>query len=302
MKFLLATVLLLMTFAAVSQRQYFVLVESENNQPFYVRIGDNNYSSSSIGHIILSGLSDSAYTLEIGFPKDQFPTNQFVVRIKKKDHGFQLKNLPDKGWVLFDYQTMELLYPIKRQDGLSQTGYSMIKRNDAFAKLLSQVVNDTAVLYMIVYDKPSQPPTVTPAKTTVDSMVVKKDDNPKPEAKLSETAIAIPAILKLGEKDTDSGRLVTYKDNNDSVRIFISSESVQEKQTQTKEAGNSSPNNLAIITPVVQSNNKPSNSSTEPETKEKPGNDIQDKKPDAATSIKLKDTVASTSTAKEAGV
>ena len=106
MRFLLTSVFLFATVAAFSQRNYFVLIESEKSQPFYVRLGDVNYSSSSFGHVILSDLSDSAYTLEIGFPKDQFPSNQFVIRIKKKDHVFQLKNLPDKGWVLFDYQTL----------------------------------------------------------------------------------------------------------------------------------------------------------------------------------------------------
>src|SRR6476661_4481916 len=117
MKVLLTSAFMMLTLAVLSQRQYYVLIESDNNQPFYVRIGDNNYSSSSIGHLIISNLIDSAYTFEIGFPKDQYPSNQFVIRIKKKDHGYQLKNLPDKGWVLYDFQTMELIYPNKKQDG-----------------------------------------------------------------------------------------------------------------------------------------------------------------------------------------
>ena len=100
MKTVLVSIFLIFSLAGFSQRQYFILVESENRQPIYVRVGETTYNSSSIGHVILSGMSDSVYTLEIGFSKDQFPSHQFVVKINRKDHGYQLKNLPDKGWVL----------------------------------------------------------------------------------------------------------------------------------------------------------------------------------------------------------
>ncbi|HYJ36974.1 MAG TPA: DUF4476 domain-containing protein [Chitinophagaceae bacterium] len=175
MKTVLASIFLIFSLAGFSQRQYFILVESENRQPIYVRVGETTYHSSSIGHVIISGMTDSVYTLEVGFPKDQFPSHQFVVKINRKDHGYQLKNLPDKGWVLFNFQTMELLQPVKK-DGMAQAGYSLIKRNDGFAKLLSQVVNDTAVLYSLVYDKPVEKVVKSEAKPPVETI-------PKPDTK-----------------------------------------------------------------------------------------------------------------------
>src|SRR6185436_11476552 len=121
MKLALVSLLLCFSAAGFSQRQYFVLVESENHQAIYVRIGETIYNSSSIGHVIIPALSDSVYTLEIGLASDQSSSNQFTIRINKKDHGYQLKKLSDKGWVLFNFQTMEIVYPAKKE-GLAQSG------------------------------------------------------------------------------------------------------------------------------------------------------------------------------------
>ena len=267
MKLAFTTILLGLSLAGSSQRLYFVLIESENHQPIYVRIGETTYSSSSIGHVILSGMADSVYTLEIGFPKDQYPSNQFVVKINKKDHGYQLKNLNDQGWVLFNYQTQELIRPVKRE-GMSQAGYSLIKRNDGFAKLLSQVVNDTAVLYSMVYDKPvesiaktetkpraeemkpkvedSKPkvedtkpkvedtkPKVEDTKLPVGAVAAKKTDVLREPEELPKQVKTVPLISKVEEVQSDSGKHILYMDNRDSVRIFIGSDQAVSKQTST---------------------------------------------------------------------
>jgi hypothetical protein len=302
MKFLLTSIFFLFALASFSQRNYYVLIESEKNQPFYVRMGDNNYSSSAFGHVILSGLSDSAYTLEIGFPKDEFPASQFVIRIKKKDHGFQLKNLPDKGWVLFDYQTLELIYPIHKQNGTSQTGYSLVKRNDSFSKLLSRVVNDTSVLYTIVYDKPVEPPVPGPSRT-VDSPIVKNEDRPRAEVATSKLGPTVPLIVKVGDAATDSGRQLTYMDNHDSVRIFINAET-PEKKTVTKEEETKSVSNpttkpmiVAAVPPITKSSDPVESTVKKEESpavkkEESPVVKKEDKPVEQENNLKPKDTLA----------
>ena len=236
MKFAFVSLLLCFSIAGFSQRQYFVLLESENRQPIYVRIGETIYNSSSIGHVIIPALSDSVYVLEIGLASDQSSSNQFTIRINKKDHGYQLKKLSDKGWVLFNFQTTELVYPAKK-DGLAQSGYSLVKRDDGFAKLLSQVVNDTAVLYSIVYQKPVEPVVKIETKSaTVDShkeetAITKKEDPPlaKKEESIKEPAeqlkqvakVPVVAVAKVQEVESDSGKHIVYLDDKDSVRIFI---------------------------------------------------------------------------------
>jgi len=213
-----------------SQRQYYVFVESENSQPFYVRLGEAIHNSSGVGHVIVSQLIDSTYTFEIGFPKDQYPSNQFVIRINKKDHGYQLKNLTGKGWVLFDYQTAELLYPVKKE-GIAQSGYSLVKKEDGFARLLSEVVNDTSVLYSIVYEKPIEPVVKKEKVVAQDTALKKEDVVTKQNTEPLKEVPALVGVSLIEQKQSDSGRQMTFKDDKDSVSIFIPVEQEVQKQT-----------------------------------------------------------------------
>ena len=93
---------------------------------------------------------------------------------------------------------MELLQPIKKE-GISQAGYSLVKRNDGFAKLLSQVVNDTAVLYSLVYEKPVEPVVKTESKPAAETST--KADN-KPEVESTTKSDAKPAVQNLAKTET----------------------------------------------------------------------------------------------------
>jgi hypothetical protein len=156
-----------------SQQSYFVLIQSEKSQPFYARVLDKNYSSSSIGHLIISNLKDSAYTVVIGFPQNSAAEQEFLIRIGKKDRGYQLKNLGDKGWALFDTRTLELISPVKSDKTMSGGTAVYIKKTDDFARLMAGVVNDTAVMYAMVEPK-------------VEPVVAKKDEVKKDEPKKEE--------------------------------------------------------------------------------------------------------------------
>lgn len=172
------------------QQNYFVLIQSEKSQPFYARVLDRNYSSSAIGHLIISNLKDSAYTVVIGFPQNAFPEQEFLIRISKKDRGYQLKNLGDKGWALFDTRSLELISPVKAERGASGGTAVYIRKTDAFAKLMAGVVNDTAVMYAMVEEKPKQA-----------ELVVKKEDVKK-EAGKEEPAVAVTPVEKKPEPDS----------------------------------------------------------------------------------------------------
>ena len=230
MKAALIAFFVVIALAGQSQRQYYVFVESENSQPFYVRLGEAIHNSSGVGHVIVSQLIDSTYTFEIGFPKDQYPSNQFVIRINKKDHGYQLKNLTGKGWVLFDYQTAELLYPVKKE-GIAQSGYSLVKKEDGFARLLSEVVNDTSVLYSIVYEKPIEPVVKKEKVVAQDTALKKEDVVTKQNTEPLKEVPALVGVSLIGQKQSDSGRQMTFKDDKDSVSIFIPVEQEVQKQT-----------------------------------------------------------------------
>jgi hypothetical protein len=139
----LVVALSLFMISAMAQQEYFIFIQEPGGQPFYVRMGEESHSSSAIGHIILSHLKDSVYTLFVGFPKNRIAEQQFVVRMNRKDHGFDLKNNGGV-WQLQDLQTGESMNAMLSSHVDSQA----IRRTDTYSQLMANVVDDSAVLYM----------------------------------------------------------------------------------------------------------------------------------------------------------
>lgn len=239
-----------------AQQDYFVFVQSEKRQPFYVRLAEKNYSSSSTGHVILSKLKDSSYVITVGFPQNQFPEQDFTVRVSRRDRGFELKNLGEKGWALFDWQTMELINAARAAGGnTGGAGYSLVKKSDDFAKLMASVVNDTAVMYTVVMEEKKQP--VLVAKDTVKSDVAKIETKPvqEPEIKKPEPgqkADTVRATNTIIPKDVAAKDNVLPKDSGAVAKQnpvakessvgtkpnpVIKDSSVIAKQNQAKDSG-----------------------------------------------------------------
>ena len=72
--------------SARAQQNWFLYIQSESSQSFYVRIGEKIYSSSPVGHLVINGLRDSTYRLAIGFPQSLYREHQFAVPVRKKDY------------------------------------------------------------------------------------------------------------------------------------------------------------------------------------------------------------------------
>jgi hypothetical protein len=141
-----AILLFLLTgFGAFSQKDYFIYIQTDNSQPFYVLMDGKTFSSSDHGYLILSGLQGQAYQFVIGFPRNSFPEQSFALSVDNKDAGYQLKNFGDKGWGLSNYQTAEVTMNRNNERGNSMI--SGTKKTDSFSILLSNVVNDTSILY-----------------------------------------------------------------------------------------------------------------------------------------------------------
>ena len=188
---------LLFTLALSAQNDYFLFIQSENNQPYYVQTDGKTLSSSAIGHLIISGLKDSVYSLNIGFPKNQFPEQVFQVRINKKDGGYQLKNMGTDGWVLFNIQTLQLIKAQPAALKKQTISYGDIRKSDVFSTLMAGLVNDSAVLYTSIAKvepvKESSKASVSdtqplPNEVTRTDAVAKKDSVTRPlEAVVQET-------------------------------------------------------------------------------------------------------------------
>lgn len=197
-KLLLLCTLLGSVLPLMAQKVYFIYIESELRSPFYVKRGEQVYSSSSSGYLILSKLPDSTYTLMVG-PGANMPEVRFEVALNGKDRGFLLKKFNDS-WGLFDMQSLELLRPAGSGNGLG-TGTRL--REDRFTAMLSQAAADTSLLY--------QPVTATAA-----TPVIKKQEE-KP-ASANNTALVRDVATATASVPAKTETTVAATTETDSVK------------------------------------------------------------------------------------
>jgi hypothetical protein len=111
--FLLAAfVLLVFSTGAQAQKVYFIFLQSENSHPFYVKMADKIYSSSSTGYLIIPDLKENSYNFNLGFANQSKPEANFTVDITNTDRGLLIKNT-DEGFNLFDLQSLAVYKPVK---------------------------------------------------------------------------------------------------------------------------------------------------------------------------------------------
>lgn len=175
---------------SLSQKVYFVYLQSEQEQPFFVKMNDKIYSSTASGYLILSKLYDSSYSFSVGFPGNKWPEQRFSVFINKKDHGYLLKNFADKGWGLFDLQSLgtQMAMPEEKKTTAIRTEKKEVSE---FTDILSKAADDSSLKEkQVLIKEEKKPDTIVQAaaKTeetkpdTIVQAVVKKEEI-KPEEK-----------------------------------------------------------------------------------------------------------------------
>lgn len=206
--FVFATVCVLF---ARAQQIRFIYLQTEGGQPFYAKLNNKVVSSSQTGYLILPKLSDGEYNVKVGFPKNEFPEENFKISIDKKNEGFLLKNFNNKGWGLFN---MESFNVVMGDNTVSPANNAKNMQDDPFSKMLANVVKDSTILQK---DEPEKETTIVAkidslAKT--DSSVVTKP----------EPSLFSPATRLLKKKNSDGMEMVYVDHNNkidDTIRIFI---------------------------------------------------------------------------------
>src|ERR1700709_932100 len=93
-----------------AQQPHFVYLQTDNNQPFYVLLKSKNYSSSSIGYVILPKLENGDYRIKVGFAKSETPEQDYLLKVKDNDQGYLIKNFGEKGSGIFNLQTLAIQY------------------------------------------------------------------------------------------------------------------------------------------------------------------------------------------------
>jgi hypothetical protein len=204
MKRFLLILFLLSSFISLSaQQNHFVYLQTDNKQPFYIKLNNQLYSSSSSGYIVVPKLQNGTYNFTVGFPKNEWPQQVIPVKIDNADIGYMLKNFGEKGWGLFNIQTLDVTMAssANANNTVTQT------KTDAFSNTLADVVNTPS----LKEETKQKPPVETKIEVKESSVIVA-------DKKTSDISI-VSTILD------NSGRSAIYIDrsnnNNDTVRIFI---------------------------------------------------------------------------------
>lgn len=140
--FALFLIFLCISISVKAQQNHFIYIQTDNKQPFYVRQDKNVYSSTASGYLVLSKLKTGSYDLVFGFPKNEWPEQNIHCSLEDKDLGYLLKNFGEKGWGLFNLQSLSVLMA---NENSKKSDVAKEVRTDAFSNMLSTVVNDPTI-------------------------------------------------------------------------------------------------------------------------------------------------------------
>lgn len=231
----LLTMLLLNT-AVYAQQYYFAYVQTDNRQPFYLKMNDKMLSSSASGYVVIPKLSTGNYTVTFGFPKEQFPQQTIILNIANADAGFLLKDFGSKGWGLYNLETMQVV--MNNISGNNNTS-PVATSDDVFTNALAGAANTELTPTKI--EKPATAVVDVP-KTAI---VVKEEIKIK-------TEVAVVPIKKIKSVSDVDGESYTYVDLNkgstDTINVFIPV--IKTVSNITKEEGNA-PVVISKVEPVT---------------------------------------------------
>jgi hypothetical protein len=171
---------------------YFVLVQADSGQAFYIRLDSQLHSSSPAGHLILAQLKDSVYTITVGFPGQVYPEQRYLLSIRQKDRAFRLSQR-DNRWGLFDSQgqTVPVVVDPAAAEMSLLTG---AKKDDAFSQMMAAIVRDTAVMYN-TYAASSDTGQTSSAVDTPAISVIARDSTIRGDSVTPTTAAPVPQTL-----------------------------------------------------------------------------------------------------------
>jgi hypothetical protein len=206
-KFLYFLAFSLLALTSSAQQRYFLYIQSEDRQPFYVRLSEKVYSSSESGYLIIPKLDEGNYPVLLGFPRNLYPEQQFQVRINKKDRGFQLKRSTDRSWELVNLQNQEVV----TNSAVNARNFDLTgeKKTDAFSVMLANVVNDSAILY--AQQKPEPPKTVVQKQQPP-----AKKEEVKPAVNNNEADAEAIVRKEAASSKAETNRVITATDTSTS--------------------------------------------------------------------------------------
>jgi hypothetical protein len=172
-RFLASVALLTALNSAMAQDRHFLYLQADNEQAFYLKISGETRSSTPAGYMILPRLTDDTLEFVVGFPLRKYPEYRFRLDGFDRDRGYALKDFGEKGWGLFDMQSMEVSMgkPVGPDIAKGRPA-PIVAVRDSFASVLASVVDDSAVMdaSLIVRKSDIEPGKVENPGSTKDSL------------------------------------------------------------------------------------------------------------------------------------
>lgn len=233
--------------SVTAQRNYFIYLQSESQQAFYVRSGNTIHSSSASGYLILSQLKDSAYTFTIGLPANKYGPQDYSIAVNRKDQGYLFKNFGEKGWGLFNLQTLAVIMPVDKT--VSNQPAMLHTPVNNFTDLLSKAADDSTLRMKPVVAKKEEPtPALAPVAAPADT-VKPVDQVPVVQEKIP---LSQPAITQVPPAVTEKKQEIQPVLLTDTVKAASAApELIGEKKTEPPPAVVSIPDTATTIQPVA---------------------------------------------------
>ena len=213
----------LLSVSVQAQQTYFIYIQTENKQPFYIKMDNRVFSSSSSGYIIISGLTDSAYKLVIGFPNNEWPELNVTVDVKDTDVGLLLKNYNEGGWGMINLQSAEFQV-MQKSSALIEEMKEKITENE-FARVLAAVVNDPSIAEVTIAKKITETIIKTPENKT---MAIPVNDS-----SIAEVSVA-KKIIEPATKVTEN-KTIDIPVNDSSIAEVSVAKKITEPATKVTE-------------------------------------------------------------------
>ena len=206
-----------------AQQARFIYIQTENKQPFYVKMDKRILSSSASGYIIIAKLIDSTYKLFIGFPQNQWPEMNVAINLKENHAGLLLKNYGKGDWGMVNLQNNQLQVMQVSPSPIIEV--EVIPSEDEFAKILAAIVNDPSIAEVTVMKKTEiaiKPNENKANETVISDPVI---NSPPVNTPLNDTLSDKSEITKLAQNSTTEGLYLTYLDKEntkgDTISVFL---------------------------------------------------------------------------------
>ena len=226
---------LFFSYSSTAQINHFIYLQTENKQAFYIKFNKKIISSSASGYMIIPKLQSGNYELTIGFPKSEWAEQYFTGSVKNEDVGYLVKNFGEKGWGLFNLQSLVV---VMAGDKNAEATIVKVDKTDEFSNLLSNVVNDPTILKKEMEKKADikadTSASQSPNERTSDQATIQKTasvTNIGATGKaINDENIVEEKIKKIQEKNNEAGVSIVYvdkgKDQVDTVSIYIPKDSI----------------------------------------------------------------------------